>query len=120
MSQRYYVLSGESAVLPITDGTLLTEDISVDYENCVFVVAFYDAQGDAVTPSAGTIKPEMSPIKGQWQEPSSGDITIDATKCIAGLSTYAIPTFDGPTELGRLTFAGITGAASATAYFWRS
>lgn len=120
MSQRYFIKSNGSDVLPVTDGTLTTDAISTDYETGVFVVAFYDAGGDIVTPTAGTVKPEMSPISGQWLTPSSGDATINAVDCIAGLATYEAPVFNGPAEQGRLTFAGITGATTAKAYFWRA
>lgn len=41
----------------------LSEPISTGYQSGTFVIAFYDAGGNAVTPTAGTIKPEMSPIK---------------------------------------------------------
>lgn len=119
MGQRYFVKSNGSDVLPITDGTLTTDAVSTDYETGVFVVAFYDASGDIVTPTAGTIKPEAMLIKGQWATPSSGDTTINAVDCIAGVMNYVVPVFNGPVEQGRLTFTGITGATSAKAYFWR-
>ena len=125
MAKTYHVKNvGGGTRLPITDGTLSTfnqigDDIDIGTETGVFIVAFYDSNGDPVTPSAGTITPEMSPIAWQWQQAGSGDLVIDATKVEAGLSTYSMPSFAGPAIEGRLTFAGIAGASSAVAYFWR-
>jgi hypothetical protein len=111
-----------SDILPVGDATLETRDfLNTDtFENGVFVIQFYNANNDPVTPTAGTIKPEMAPILGQWQEPSAGDVTIDATMVIAGVSTYTLPSFNGPAVQGRLTFSGITGAVTAKAFFWRA
>lgn len=116
---RYFV--GEESGNPVTDGVYETELTSDSYQSGTFVIAFYDAGGNAITPTGGTVKPEMSPIKGQWHEPSSGDVTIDATNVIAGVATYAMPVFVGDTERGRVTLSGITGTATTfKAYFWRT
>ena len=126
MAKIYHVkTSGSLTRLPVADGTLSTyrqigDDIDIGTETGVFIIAFYDSNGDPVTPTAGTITPEMSPLQGQWQRAGTGDAVIDATKVEAGLSTYSMPTFAGPAIEGRLTFAGITGADSAVAYFWRT
>lgn len=126
MAKIYHVkTSGSLTRLPVTDGTLSTyqqigDDIDIGTETGVFIIAFYDSNGDPVTPAAGTITPEMSPLPGQWQRAGTGDAVIDATKVEAGLSTYSMPTFAGPAIEGRLTFAGIAGADSAVAYFWRT
>ena len=125
MAKIYYVNDGAGQQkLPIANATLTTfdntgSDIDISTESGVFIIAFFDAGGLPVTPTAGTSTPEMSPIDGQWQGAGSGDAIIDATKVIAGTSTYVIPVFPGPAREGRLTFAGITGADSAVAYFWR-
>ena len=125
MPTKYNVLNATGGTkLPIANGTLSTQvggikDMDIEQGTGVFIIAFYDANGDPVTPSAGTINPEASPIRGQWHAPSSGDATIDAIKVIAGSSTYSIPVFTGPVIAGRLTFAGITGAVTARAFFWR-
>ena len=115
MAQRYKIVSS------VANGTYVTDEVmSADYQSGTFVIAFYDAGGNAATPTGGTIKPEMSPIAGQWHEPSSGDITIDATKVIAGVATYVMPVFVGAAVSGRLTLAGITGTATTfEAHFWR-
>ena len=122
MAQIYYVKAADgSDSLPVGDGTLLTNEMLnvTDFGTGVLAVAFYDANGDLVTPTAGTITPEGSPIEGQWLTPSSGDSVIQATAVIAGSATYAMPVFTGPVIQGRITFAGIIGAVTAKAYFWR-
>ena len=125
MAKIYYVNDGNgNRSIPITDATLTTfdkpgSDIDISTESGVFVIAFYDAGGDPVTPTGGTIIPEMSPIDGQWQRSGAGDAVINATDVIAGPATYTLPVFPGPAREGRLTFSGITGAVSAVAYFWR-
>ncbi|CAM0101559.1 hypothetical protein PODOV084v1_p0002 [Vibrio phage 340E47.2] len=125
MAKTYHVLSNGSQALPVADGTLSTQalnspDMSTDFDDGVFVISFYDANGDLVTPTAGSIVVEMSPVEGQWLAPSGGDATIQATEVIAGSATYTAPRFTGPAIAGRLTFAGVTGATTARAYFWRT
>lgn len=121
MAKLYQVLNNGSEELPVTNGTLLTEsNLDLGYDDGVFVISFFDASDDPVTPTAGTIVAEMSPITGQWQAPSSGDATIDATTVIAGSATYTMPRFSGPASQGRITLTGITGADHARAFFWRT
>lgn len=125
MAKIYYVNDGAGSVsLPVGDGVFTTfdqpgSDVDISTESGVFVIAFQDANGDPVTPTGGTIVPEMSPIEGQWQKATTGDSIIDASEVIAGSSAYTMPVFPGPAREGRLTFAGITGAVTAVAYFWR-
>lgn len=125
MAKSYFVKNtGNENKIPVTDGVYSTfnqigDDIDLGTEAGVFVIAFYDSSGDPVTPSAGTITPEMSPISGQWQSASTGDSIIDATTVQAGSATYTMPTFSGPAIEGRVTLSGILGASSAVAYFWR-
>lgn len=122
MAQIYYVKAADgSDSLPVANGTLLTNEMLnvTDFGTGVFVVAFYDADGLTVTPTGGTITPEGSPIEGQWLTPSSGNAVIQAADVIAGSSSYAIPVFTGPVIQGRVKFAGIAGAVTAKAYFWR-
>ncbi len=124
MTRRYYAGSEDNKEEKITyaDGTYETIKMSVDYGTCVFVVIFYDENGDPVTPTAGTIKPECYTIDGQKMEPGSGDITIDATEVIAssdGVATYSIPAFLSITEKAEVTFDGVTGVDSFVAFFWK-
>ena len=107
--------------LDIGNGVLFTpashEDVNMRLGRGIFFIAFYDVTGQIVTPTAGTIKVEVSPIDGQWFE-SAGAPVIDATTAGA-IAAYTPPVFDGPFTTGRLTFDGITGASYANAFFWR-
>lgn len=118
MAKRFYI--NDSVLNPVNDGVFETGVQQVEFETGVFIIAFYDAQGEPVTPTAGTVKPEMSPVKGQYLEPSSGDITIDATTAGDGSASYKMPVFIGPAIGGRIELDGIVGAEQYTAYFWRT
>lgn len=125
MAKTYHVLSNGSRELPVADGTYTTlssDNFQMDknYDDGIMVIAFQDSNGQPVTPTAGTIVAEMSPIEGQWHGPSSGDATIAATEVIAGSATYDIPRFEGKAIAGRVTFSGIAGATTARVEFWRS
>lgn len=124
MAKIYPVLNASGGdVLPVANGTLNTRLMlnTDEYETGTFNIQFYDANGDPVTPGAGTIVPEMSTFsEGQWLGPSTGDATIQATDVQAGSASYTVPVFNGPAVEGRLTFSGITVAVSAKAYFWRA
>lgn len=112
------VLNAGSHVLPVADGTYFTEaNMPEGFENGQLVIAFYDASDAIVTPTAGTITPQMSPIKDQWHA-SSNTPTIDATMAGA-TAAYTIPVFPGIAKQGRIILAGITGATYCRAYFWR-
>lgn len=116
--KRFDVLHEGSAVLPVTDGTYFTSDnMPEGFENAAFVIVFYDASGDAVAPTGGTITPQMSPAEGQWHS-SSNTPTITASQA-GPTATYEIPVFPGPSRQGRVTFASIAGADHARAHFWR-
>lgn len=120
MAKIYDVKHNDSTELPILDGTYETGDISTDYETGTLTVAFYDSDGNIVTPTGGTIGHAMEAMDQQWLGASSGDSPIDATLCGA-TATYTIPVYNGPAKKGRVTFTGITGAtiAYAKAQFWR-
>lgn len=125
MAKIYYVRDNGRQEISVADGVYSTftnpgSEIDIGTETGVFVIAFYDSSGSPVTPTGGTIVPEMSPIRGQWQQAGSGSATIDATTVIAGTATYTVPVFAGPAIEGRITLSGITGADSAVAYFWRT
>lgn len=101
-------------------GTFETLPLSEAFESGVFVIAFFDNAGNNVTPTGGTVKPEMSPIRGQWHTPSNGVTTINAVDVKAGVATYTIPVFIARAEKGRVILTGITGTATNfEAYFWR-
>jgi hypothetical protein len=116
----------KSINIPITDGTYETGLIAERFREGVFIIIFFDIAGNIVTPTAGTIKAHMAPFKHptkdqfQWLEPSSGDITINASSVIAGLALYTLPLFIGPSVKGRMILNGITGADHCQAFFWRT
>ncbi|MEE8288925.1 MAG: hypothetical protein V3R25_05885 [Nitrosomonadaceae bacterium] len=126
MSHVYYVLNSTGGTeLPLADGTLYTaEGLAEDgYSTSQFVIAFREADGTPVTPTAGTVTPLMSPIRGQQQEPGGNDKVINAIDVkadIDGTATYPLLTFLGVAEEGSVEFNGITGADHAVAYFWRA
>ena len=73
-------------------------------------VAFYDADGDIVTPTGGTVTVSGSIVDGQWQAPSIGG-EIDATEAGAE-ATYDVARIEAPVSRLRAVASGITGAAS--------
>lgn len=121
MAERYVCKNNGSVRLPITDGVYETDGISLDHETGTLTVAFYDVDGNIVTPSAGVVDHAMeSTTDGQWFGASSGDSPIDATACGAN-AAYTIPVYNGPAQKGRIEFTGIAGASIsyAVATFWR-
>jgi hypothetical protein len=123
MSNITHVKFNNATELPIADGeyttAILEDNSSLSHPYSFLAVAFYDVNDDIVTPSAGTVEAKMSPIKGQWLSPSSGDQLIDATLTGAD-ATYTPPLFHGPALKGKIVFAGIAGASYAKAFFWRA
>lgn len=120
--ERWPVLAPSgSEVLPITDGIYYTKAGmgASTADNCqVYIELFTDAAGTVLAnPSAGTIKPEGSPMGQAWLAPSSG-ATINAAD-VKNVSTYTPPVFFGRMERGRVTLAGIAGAVTARITFWR-
>lgn len=121
MARRIEVKYNGLNKLPIIDGTYETSDSMDQTETGTLTVAFYDVDDNIVTPDAGSIGHAMMAMDQQWFGASSGDSPIDATLC-GGDAGYTIPVYNGPTEKGRVTFTGITGAtiAYAKAVFWRA
>ncbi len=120
-------IADEQAIIPVGDGVFETAAIPhlarswVGCREYTFRVAFYsDATGkQIVTPTAGTIAPEMEVISGQWHEPAFGDLEINAADC-GEAASYEMPTFTAPASKGRVTMAGVEGAAYFRAHFVRA
>lgn len=110
---------GSTTILPVGGGPYIVNEMEGDYPTGNVVVQFTDSDGTPVTPTAGTVVFEGSPIAGQWHS-APVVMTIDATTVIAGVATYTLPTFDGPLIASRMTLAGIVGATHVRAYHWRS
>ena len=120
--ERWPVLAPNgSEVLPVTDGIYYTKAGmgASTADSCqVYVELFTDAAGTVLaSPSAGTIKPEGSPMGQAWLAPSSG-VTINAAD-VKAAGTYTPPVFTGRMQQGRVTLAGIAGAVTARITFWR-
>lgn len=104
---RRYVIEGD-----VADDIFYTEEMSADYGFAQIFVAFYDVNGDPVTPTAGTIAHDMQGVEGQWLGASAGDSPINAIDCIAApaSSTYITPTYKGLCTMGRIQLDSIAGA----------
>lgn len=118
MAQLYPVKQNDAFVISTASGTYYTDSMSADWSDCqVFVEFFSDAAGDVpATATAGTITVEASPMGGIYIAAGTGT-PISATAVSAG--TYTPARFIGPAVRGRVTLAGITGAAYAKITFWR-
>lgn len=114
----------DSAVIPVNDGTFETESLPMferSWLSCMgytFRIAFYsDAEGkNIVTPSAGTVFPEMEAIEGQWHTWSEDAEAFEASLCGAA-ATYTIPSFKAPALKGRVKLEGVEGAQFFRAHF---
>lgn len=119
MANQYFFRDANDNVrIPVADGQYFTGAMSADYLRGNCFLAFYDANGDLVTPTGGTITFDSSAIEGQWLMAPSIQ-TINATDVIAGDALYTPPTFDAIVINTRMTLAGITGATHAEAFHWR-
>lgn len=91
-------------------------DNDLETTRSLFFIQFYNAEGAVVTPTGGTVTPEMAVFPGQWLK-ASNQANIQAN--LVG-NSYTPSVFEGPATRGRLTFNGITGATHAKAIFWRA
>lgn len=128
MSFAFNVKHEADNLVPVADGTYYTQttehiDSEISYQSGDFSLCFYAADGvTPVTPTGGTVKPEMSPIDNIWLEPGVGDVTIDASNVIVesdGVAAFSMPVFVGGAVRGRIHLSGITGATFVKAQFKR-
>lgn len=112
MGSRRYTVKMDS----LNDGVYYTDTMSLDYRACDFRIVFYDKDGKPVSPTAGTVKPEVMSLPGQWMTSGDDVTTLDAKLC-GGSATYTIPYFGSCGTMGRVTLSGITGAVKAMAVF---
>ncbi len=116
-SKKFPVLFNDIDRLPITNGIYFTELMPEDFQQGAFYLQFFDTLGDVVTPSAGTITVQISPIEGQWHLlDRHGTI---AASSVGAISTYTVPVFCALARQGRVQFDGIAGADHCRAFFWR-
>lgn len=107
-----YVVRGETA-----DGTYDTGYMSRDHrEMFLSSITFYDAGGAVVTPSAGTVNVTLSP-DGKTSFLTIKNGAFNAAD--AYLPTRGMPNALGQAEYGRITLAGVTGAARFEAVITR-
>ncbi len=111
-------------VLPVTDGTLTSPDMSTSYDNTkIFYIEFFsDVDGTVpVTPTAGTISLFGSPMGHVYLAPFS-DGVINAADVIpytpGNIGAYTPPVFYGRMVSGIAVLAGITGALSMRCGLW--
>lgn len=92
---------------PTTDGTLESAGFGVDREHHYFTLAFFDANGEQVTPSAGSCV-----IQGYdgacWHDIDGGTITASDVY----LSSRTLPSASGPMVMFRCTMTGVVGATT--------
>lgn len=121
-NQLYPVLNSSGGeILPTSNATLTTESMAANpSQNAqVYIEFFSDALGTTpATPTAGTVTIQGSPMGLNWLAPSTGG-TVQANTVGNPNSTYTPPFFQGRMAQGRITFAGVTGAAFARVTFWR-
>lgn len=122
----FNIKHNDSIDIPVTDGVYETDLIDERFRNGVFVIIFFDIDGNIVTPDGGSIEPRMATFinkdtgEGQWLTSSSGDKVVIATDVKAGDADYTLPVFQGPTIKGKMELTGITGADYCRAFFWRT
>ena len=120
MGLKLEVKSNGARVLAAANNVYYTDalesDDALDSSRSIFFIQFYDANMLPVTPTAGTITPEMSPIEGQWLKASNQDFI----RAVDTGNNYTPSVFEGPAIDGRVTLSGIVGAVYAKAFFWRA
>ena len=78
------------------NGEFFTDSFAPELSNSIVNIAAYDAAGNIVTATVGTITISSSPISEQWiDEPTEGDNVINLSECGAD-STYNMPLYNGP------------------------
>ena len=119
MPHKFMTATGDE-VLPVNGGPYFTEEMSADWtRGAVYVEFFSDAAGLVpVSPTAGDVIAEASPMGNLFM--ASGNVSKILAVNAGSPPMYEPPTFDGCAIKGRLTFSGITGAATCRAIFWRS
>jgi len=71
-------------------------------------IRFFDASGEQVTPSAGTVVFSLSPDGINFQGVQSGSFNA----ADAYLATRTMPSAEGPARKARITLDGVAGAVS--------
>lgn len=118
MGVEYFRHTDGSVNIPIADGTVTLEGISVAASNHQVHIAFYAADGETLaTPTAGTVTVKAGLIPDQYLAAATGG-TIDATTVEAGDATYDPVVFAGPVFHAKITKASLATAVFMRAYVW--
>lgn len=111
MSKLFYI-EGDTA-----DGAYTSEATSKTYMECELAyIKFFDATGNKVTPTAGSIVFQFSPEGTIWR--NTADAVLDATTVYDVTAT--MPYAAGLVHVARISLTGVQGATRFQACFWRS
>lgn len=111
----YFKNNQKRILLDVTSDVFYETDLLKDKMDLgeVYVEFFSDAAGTIpVTPTAGTVTVQASPLGNSYLDASNMG-TIDATTVGAEESTYTPPQVDGLIRKARVKFEGVTGALTA-------
>ncbi len=112
LGRKNFVQNNGSIDLPIT-GTFETLDYSEDYDSVIFSIAFYNASGVLVKPSAGTITVRVQDSLGVWHNPSIGSSSVSASAVDPAAATFTKPSWIMDSVKGKITLSGVTGTGIA-------
>lgn len=89
--------TGTAQDFKITEnGTFETDSFPSESEFIIVNAAAYDADGEIVTASIGTVTISSSPIKGQWLEETSQGVNVITLAGAGAVATYSMPLYLGP------------------------
>jgi len=111
---------GQSAIHHVDREVCITTLMDHQFGKAQFFIEFFaDGEGQSpVSPTSGTVIPEMSPSGCSWFKSKVG--TIDAAAVMPGSVEFDVPTFSGQADFGRVTLRDIAGADYFRAWFWRA
>lgn len=121
MAERYFFYDSNNlneTLIPVANGSHETRNMNMAYCIGNVFLQFYDANGDPVTPTGGSVTFHSGAFDEQYLTAPTV-VQIDATTVIAGDATYTPPTFDSAVLKSRMTLSGITGATHVRAFHWR-
>lgn len=114
--------SGEasgSRQLPVNvaDVTYLSPALSIVSRRVSVYIEFYNASGQPVNPTAGTIQVLGRPMGNVWLEAVNSP--VKATEVNHPMAAYTVPYMDGLVSRVSVRFIGVTGAATAAVAIYR-
>lgn len=119
MAIRSFYKDGQDSKLS-SNGEFLASELSANFRDSVCVICAYDANGNVVTPSAGTATFSMAPINGQFHDQENFVINLAQAGPNA---TYDMPRVFGPVVQSKLVLTGVDfsgdGIDHVLAYIWR-